>query len=175
MMLAGAGVLLFAATLGIYLSSTRSNGGGLPVALPAPPPIEVELDAGAVPVVAPVAAVLVPEGVDAGAAEVKAKDVPTPKRFPRPPADELAKLAELEALIQERRFAEAVVASDRANRMELSTVGMSYAAMLSTKASCGRKDQGAAQTRFRTITEPSHRTAAKSFCAGYIDPALLTY
>jgi len=129
----------------------------------------VAIDAGAVAV----AAVRVPEVVaeDAGAPVVAVAAV---KRFAMPPADELEKLEALERMVQAKQFKDAVEMSDRTNRLQLSPVGLSYAAMLSTQASCGYKDQGGAQARYRAITEPSHRTTAKSFCAKYIDSALLT-
>ncbi len=125
--------------------------------------------------------------VDAGVAEVMAVDAgpavaavavavavaPVPRRFALPPPDELEKLSELERLVKAKNFVDAVVVADRTNRLPLSAVGLSYAAMLSTQANCGRKDQSVSQIRFRAITEPSHRAAAKTFCASYIDPSLL--
>lgn len=97
-----------------------------------------------------------------------------PRKLVVPPAEELAQLAELESLVRERKFKEAVEISDRTNRLPLSPLGLSYAAMLSTQASCGRKDQSGALIRFRTITHPSHVAAAKTFCGKHIDPTLLS-
>ncbi|MBS1151363.1 MAG: hypothetical protein H6Q89_3061, partial [Myxococcaceae bacterium] len=166
--LAGPAALLVAAAAGAWLLFRPATT----VAIPVPAPVDpvVAIDAGAVAVAA---AVRVPEVVaeDAGAPVVAVAAV---KRFAMPPADELEKLEALERMVQAKQFKDAVEMSDRTNRLQLSPVGLSYAAMLSTQASCGYKDQGGAQARYRAITEPSHRTTAKSFCAKYIDSALLT-
>jgi hypothetical protein len=99
---------------------------------------------------------------------------PVKAKFAIPPVEDAMKVAELSALVKAEKFLEAVAAADRASRQDLTPLGASYAAMLSTQAYCGRKDQGGAQARFRTITNPTHRDAAKAFCAKYIDVGLLS-
>ncbi len=123
------------------------------------------------------AVAVVPEEVDAGVAQVRAPPVAASaaKRFAMPSPAELAKVEELARLVKDKRFKGAAGISDRFIRLPLSAVGMSYAAMLSTQASCGHNDQTGAQPRFRTITVPSHRAQAKGFCAKHIDVALLEY
>jgi eukaryotic-like serine/threonine-protein kinase len=155
-----------------YFAATSAPRVGVAIPVPTVQPLSVPVEA------IDAAVAFVPqEAVDAGGVEVRAPlAVPSPgRRFAMPSQDELEKVAELERLVADKRFKDATEISDRINRLTLSAVGMSYAAMLGTQANCGYKDQAGAQTRFRNITEPSHRTQAKGFCAKYIDVSLLSH
>jgi hypothetical protein len=170
LLFAGMSVLVAAGAVGAWFAAQPEKI----VAIPVTPDVVVVADAGVAPL-----AVLVPAVVDAGADAIDAGAVTamataTSKRFATPPADELEQLAELEGLVKARKFKDAADRADRTNRLQLSPVGLSYAAMLGTQANCGHKDQSGAQTRFRAITESSHRAAAKGFCAKFIDVSLLT-
>ncbi len=166
---AGLGVVVVVAAAAVYFFTRPPRM----IAIPVVPTLIEEVgvvDAGAAAVLPPPVVVVMDAGVGAPAPVVAV----APRKLAVPPADELAQLAELEGLVRDRKFKEAVEVSDRTNRLPLSPVGLSYAAMLSTQASCGRKDQSGAAIRFRTITNASHLAAAKTFCAKHIDSTLLS-
>ena len=121
----------------------------------------------------PVAAVLPDAGAAADARAVVT--VAAVKKAVLPAPEELAQLRELEQQLEQRDFELAVATSDRTNRLALSPVGLSYAAMLGTQAHCGYKNQSGAQVRFRAITDASHRASARQFCSAFINASLLKY